>query len=372
MITAKRKRYTNGDKLRMLQRMQERSELGHSLASTSRSLGVSRKLLRDWSRAKETLEQSTRSKKAICEGRTSSIDHLKFEIENYMDELRELNISLSYTMVMARACQLDANFAALDEEKRYHIVRRLCRSLGFVVRRKTHQGQKRPDEVMELAQSWLLYIEPMISMPNTSERYIINMDQTPVPFNLAPSRTLSRKNSNSVGIRRSGNSTARATAALTVCADGTKLKPLVIFKGAPNGIIARTELNTYNCRERVEFRCQKNAWTDDTIMLGWIQSVLVPHLQERNPRCEVVLLLDELASHKSASTTAALAAIGVQAHIIPNGCTALVQPCDVGINKPFKDRLRKLWWNWIISQGVQRTIFHNPDQSQVAEWVDIA
>jgi len=80
-------------------------------------------------------------------------------------------------------------------------------------------------------------------------------------------------------------------------------------------------------------------------MLKWIEKVLAPHLQQKPPETEAVLILDKYKVHMSESTTAALAALGVTAHIIPGGCTSLVlvQPVDVGINKPFKDRLRLQW-----------------------------
>jgi hypothetical protein len=59
-------------------------------------------------------------------------------------------------------------------------------------------------------------------------------------------------------------------------------------------------------------------------------------------------------------------------HIIPGGCTSLVQPVDVGINKPFKDRLRYQWWNWIIGQGIEGSIIKNPSRGEVADWIDRA
>ena len=56
---------------------------------------------------------------------------------------------------------------------------------------------------------------------------------------------------------------------------------------------------------------------------------------------------------------------------VPTGCTYLCQPMDVGINKPIKMRLTKLWEDWIWmtdGAGVVNGIAKEPPQ-QVAEWL---
>ena len=36
-----------------------------------------------------------------------------------------------------------------------------------------------------------------------------------------------------------------------------------------------------------------------------------------------------------------------KALLVPAGCTSLVQPLDVGLNKPFKSRMRDQWQKWL-------------------------
>ena len=50
-----------------------------------------------------------------------------------------------------------------------------------------------------------------------------------------------------------------------------------------------------------------------------------------------------------ASVTNAIAELGIEIIHIPGGCTGLTQPLDVGINKPFKSRVRVLWEEWMRS-----------------------
>ena len=54
-----------------------------------------------------------------------------------------------------------------------------------------------------------------------------------------------------------------------------------------------------------------------------------------------------------ASVTAAITDLGIKIISIPDSCTGLYQLFDVGINKPFKARVRTLWEEWMI-RGIDR------------------
>ena len=56
------------------------------------------------------------------------------------------------------------------------------------------------------------------------------MDETPVYFDLHGSRTVHPTDEKTVLVKTTGNERSHFTAVLGVCADGTKLKPMLIFK----------------------------------------------------------------------------------------------------------------------------------------------
>lgn len=59
-------------------------------------------------------------------------------------------------------------------------------------------------------------------------KQIANMDETPVSFDLPPSRTVHKAGGKTITIKTSGHEKANFTVVLACCADGTKLKPMVI------------------------------------------------------------------------------------------------------------------------------------------------
>ena len=56
-----------------------------------------------------------------------------------------------------------------------------------------------------------------------------NMDETPVWFDMPAARTVESRGAKTVLLKTTGNEKTRFTVVLSCLADGTKLKPMVIF-----------------------------------------------------------------------------------------------------------------------------------------------
>ena len=91
---------------------------------------------------------------------------------------------------------------------------------------------------------------------------------------------------------------------------------------------------------------------DERVMHLWIDKILKPYIDQAPPGIDPLLLLDSYRSHMMKSTVNAIEDLGVEVNYIPGGCTSLCQPVDVGVNKPFKSRMRRLWEEWMISAGL--------------------
>ena len=90
------------------------------------------------------------------------------------------------------------------------------------------------------------------------------MDETPVYFDMVGNLTIENCGAKTVQIRTTGNEKNQFTCVLTVLADGTKLSPIVIFKGKqmpknlPSGIIVLMH---------------PKGWMDESGMKTWFDKV---------------------------------------------------------------------------------------------------
>ena len=94
-------------------------------------------------------------------------------------------------------------------------------------------------------------------------------------------------------IRTSG-SFQRATVMLAVALDGSKLPPLIIFKGSANGLVHR-EINSARSGYPTGaiYAIQAKAWVNEAIYLKWIIDVFKPYSNGRPS----LLFVDKCSVH---------------------------------------------------------------------------
>jgi len=95
-----------------------------------------------------------------------------------------------------------------------------------------------------------------------------------------------------------------------------------------------TERATYDPQVVVKFN--PKAYANSSNMVEWLDEQLIPILEDR----PTLLVLDLFRAHKTAEVLDTFSANDIVVSMIPGGCTSLVQPLDVSINRPFKDILR--------------------------------
>ena len=168
------------------------------------------------------------------------------------------------------------------------------------------------------------------------------------------------------------NDTKRVTVAVTITADDALLPSTLVFKGKPNGRIATKESPSGVYPATHFYKCQVNAWMDKEVMIAWLNEVLAPYVTMAPDHVIPVLILDIYRCHMMASVMQMIQELDMEVQHIPGGCTSLCQPVDVGFNKPFKDRMRWQWINWMINKGVVHGTTSLLSRLDVAKWVHTA
>ena len=81
---------------------------------------------------------------------------------------------------------------------------------------------------------------------------------------------------------------------------------------------------------------------------------------------------DSFRAHLSDNVKRVLKNSRTDVAVIPGGMTSLLQPLDVGVNKPFKDNLRQYWNKWMLDGNHTFTPagrIRKPDLRQICQWI---
>jgi transposase len=350
-------------------------EEGVTLRQAAKRLDVSHSLFVKWRQQQAAnvdpiLAMLKSKRKAAHTGPLGQLQPLEQALLRYIFENREQGMTVHTLDLVVHASSISPEFHAKDIVARCSAVKRFMRAHSLVYRKGTHVTQRKPEEVAEEALDYMRLIRAFLFGPHRDRRFILNMDQTPVYFCMTRKRTLDVVGVKTVHIRTSTSDTKRATVAVTIAADGTVLPSTIVFKGKPDGRIARTEFSTYPTTHH--YCCQDSAWMDERVMLAWVDEVLKPYVADAPEHIIPILILDSYRCHMMASVVTKIQELGIEVKHIPGGCTSLCQPVDVGFNKPFKDRVRRQWVSWMIAEGVNHGTTSAPTRRDVATWVDRA
>ncbi len=170
-----------------------------------------------------------------------------------------------------------------------------------------------------------------------------------------------------MNVRSLDDSMTHLTCAVTVTAAGDTLTPLIIFKGTPNGRVFK-ETQSFTAGNCV-YACQKRAWMDERVCIEWVDKVIKPWAESAPAHVVPFLLLDSYKCHLMETVVKRIQDLGVEVDHIPGGCTGLVQPVDVGINKPLKNLIREKWEQWMMEVGIVEAKTKKPSRESLAGWV---
>ena len=230
--TKRQRRFTLQEKLMYLRVVRRKVEKGISLREASKSINISHKQILDWKKQSEQIKgKSNQHAKSLGDGVQSFLSPYTDRLLSFIFEMRETGMAVSVNSVVLKASQLSREFREKSMVARHSAVRRFINVHGFIHRMGTHLSQHQPSGMEEIASDFVRVTREKLEMSCRNEDYIINMDQTPVPFSYDPKKTIEVVGRRTIHIRKSTCDTKRATCALTVTASGKMITPLFVFKG---------------------------------------------------------------------------------------------------------------------------------------------
>ena len=235
---------------------------------------------------------------------------------------------------------------------------------NLVLRAKTSIAQTLPCDLENKVQPFRQRVNYIRQNSDFPYELIANMDETPVYFDMVPSKTVDRKGKKSITVRTTKAEKRRITAVLSCTASGTLLPPMIIFKGT-----TRRSVRKVSDKDGAVIEFQKKAWMDEKIMLEWIKKIWVVYTKKRPS----LLILDCFSAHLTEEVQDLFAQYNTTVIVIPGGCTSVLQPLDVSINKPVKGILRYLWEQYMLEQSDtdsgKQGKFSPPTKQHIVDWV---
>ena len=102
-------------------------------------------------------------------------------------------------------------------------------SLSF--RAKTTQAQKDPERLIDKLVAFVLHVRRLRKRFGYINRDIIAMDETAVWQDMLSSTTIETTGTKTIRLKTTGHEKTKVTVCLTAKADGSKLKPFIVFCG---------------------------------------------------------------------------------------------------------------------------------------------
>ena len=184
-------------------------------------------------------------------------------------------------------------------------------------------------------------------------------------FDMVPNRTNDLTGSKTIRIVSTKAKKKGFTVALCANGAGEKLPVLMIFK-EKGGKLGPRVSKTLTLPPNVAVTASQNGWMTGNLYHWWLNNVYGSNMAPRR-----LFLVDNYKAHLTEESKTIVENCNSELLFIPAGCTSLVQPMDVSVNRPFKQRMRDLWVQWFAGH----TVHGNPKQpsrQDVINWVSDA
>lgn len=165
---------------------------------------------------------------------------------------------------------------------------------------------------------------------------VFNCDETALFYKKLSNKSFVASDDNCKGIKQNKN---KLTLLLCCSYAGEKLKPLIIGGSKSPRCLKNVDLSLL----KIEYDFSKKSWMTKTIFEAWLERRNYD-MAEMNRK--IVLILDNATCHNISKKFSNIDLI-----FLPKNTTSLIQPCDQGIIKAFKNKFNNFMTENIIIES---------------------
>ena len=155
---------------------------------------------------------------------------------------------------------------------------------------------------------------------------------------------VSKKESQDFVFKSTSHEKTRVFVSWTTWADGQKMKPFIVFKGAERKV---SQLNE-EFRGKCFFTSFENGWINTSLINEFVQKIL-----SSLSFSKCLLVWDTFDCHMEDSVSKSLKQKKIELLIISGGCTKYVQAPDVSWNKPFESKVSDEYDEWLSTDRIK-------------------
>ena len=290
----------------------------------------------NYNETKSVAEQSPK-KQTVHSVKQVAYQALEDELYDRVKDQRASELCVTTQDIIDKAISICPTSKNGDSKKQHYWVYQFINRRELSIRTSNSVVQVLNTEMQSVRQEYCSQLMRTYLHCINNPRYLVNMDQTTIYLNYSPNRTFHEKGKRTISIRVGGSSSMRFTLCMSVAMDGKKLPLFVIFKGEPNGNIGK---DLRSIMPAGMLGCTQNkAWCDERAMLKWYDSVWNPYIADYDGESGLLLAIYKV--HTMESLMECMTNDKSKRFLIPGNCTSVLQPCDVGMHKPLKERLKK-------------------------------
>lgn len=309
----------------------------HSSEKTAKYFNIDSKRIRDWRKQKDELLLADKGRARLTGGGRKKLSvELEERLSEWIYSMRDKHDRVSRNMIKHKALEI---YPSVSDGGKMFVasagwLQRFLKRNDLSLRRRTTMTPKDPNLLTEKLVSFVDYIGKAVRSKGILESDIIAMDEATVWFHTA---SPAAEGVNGAAPKATGPEDSHLTVVLAAKADGTKLKPYIVFRG---GAVEAMAMQQHVSGAVIS--SSVNGWMNDALTADWLQSVVGKF--NATPR---LLVWDSYRCHIGAATKAELKrGYNITTAEIPGGGTKYVQAPDVMWNQPFKQSLHDAYDRW--------------------------